>query len=171
MTISIWALGALVLLAALTAGVIVWLAVPEAETVYRETRTQYDRPDYNEKAGFAVTASPESEIILKDRLWLIENSVAELDFTIVPGRWARLRVARSGGMRYPAGFAQNAFESVEQYEIDGLQVRQYQNAGGLTAVSWTREDFDYLLYAEEPEMNMIAGLTVPFVSTTRAKAG
>lgn len=170
MMISVWVTAALVVVAAVTAGVIVWLALPEAEQPRsRERRAEYDHPDFADAAGFAVTAYPESDIILQERIWLIEDEVAELDFTIVPGRSARLRVARQEQMRRPADFDPKAFESVEQYQIDGVPVTHYQSAGRMGVLTWSRDGFDCLLYAEDPEMNMLAGLAVPFVSTVRAE--
>ena len=170
MMISVWVTAALVVVAAVTAGVIVWLALPEGEQPRsRERRAEYEHPDFADAAGFAVTAYPESDIILQERIWLIEDEVAELDFTIVPGRSARLRVARQEHMRRPDGFDPKAFESVEQYQIDGVPVTHYQSAGRMGVLTWSRDGFDCLLYAEDPEMNMLAGLAVPFVSTVRAE--
>ena len=170
MMISVWVTAALVVVAAVTAGVIVWLALPEAEQPRsRERRAEYEHPDCADAAGFAVTAYPESDIILQERIWLIEDEVAELDFTIVPGRSARLRVARQEKMRRPDGFDPKAFESAEQYQIDGVPVTHYQSAGRMGVLTWSRDGFDCLLYAEDPEMNMLAGLAVPFVSTVRAE--
>lgn len=81
-----------------------------------------------------------------------------------------LRTARTGQMLYPVGFFDLAFEDVQQYDIDGVTVTQRQNAGRITGISWTREGYEYLLYSLQPEMNMIAGLAVEFVTNTRAEA-
>ena len=79
MMISVWVTAALVVVAAVTAGVIVWLALPEAEQPRsRERRAEYDHPDFADAAGFAVTAYPESDIILQERIWLIEDEVADV---------------------------------------------------------------------------------------------
>ena len=80
------------------------------------------------------------------------------------------RTARTGQMLYPVGFFDLAFEDVQQYDIDGVTVTQRQNAGRITGISWTREGYEYLLYSLQPEMNMIAGLAVEFVTNTRAEA-
>ena len=54
MTISVWVAAAWAIAAALTAGVIVWLALPEAEQPRsRERRTEYEHPDFADAAGFA----------------------------------------------------------------------------------------------------------------------
>ena len=111
-----------------------------------------------------------NEIIMPYRYWLIEGQVSEIDYDIVPGRRMSLRTARTGQMLYPAGFFDLAFEDVQQYDIDGVTVTQRQNAGRITGISWTREGYEYLLYSLQPEMNMIAGLAVEFVTNTRAEA-
>ena len=70
----------------------------------------------------------------------------------------------------PSAFLTWQFEDVQQYDIDGVTVTQRQNAGRITGISWTREGYEYLLYSLQPEMNMIAGLAVEFVTNTRAEA-
>jgi len=140
---------------------------PRTDT--RETRTEYLQPNYNEVAGFRLAAYPDNEIIIPQRCWLIESEVAELDFVIVPGRAMSLRVARSGTMREPTNLTVNGYERTEEYEIDGLTVTQKQNTGRYTSISWTRDGFDYILYSQKPEMNMVSGLAVPFITNTRAE--
>ena len=73
-------------------------------------------------------------------------------------------------MLYPAGLSGSDFESVASYDIDGITVTQRQNAGRVTGITWTRGGYEYLLYSLQPEMNMIAGLAVPFVTNTRSEA-
>ena len=155
----LWFVLTLILLAAETVVLVLLLVLrwktPRTDT--RETRTEYLQPNYNEVAGFRLAAYPDNEIIIPQRCWLIESEVAELDFVIVPGRAMSLRVARSG------------YERTEEYEIDGLTVTQKQNAGRYTSISWTRDGFDYILYSQKPEMNMVSGLAVPFITNTRAE--
>ena len=142
---SLWFVIALLLLA-VESVVLVLLLTLRWETSRadaRETRTEYLQPNYNE--------------------------VAEVDFVIVPGRAMSLRAARSGAMREPVNLTVNGYERSEQYEIDGLTVTQKQNAGRYTSVSWTRDGFDYILYSQKPEMNMISGLAVPFIVNARAE--
>ena len=136
----------------------------------RETRTEYLQPNYGETGGFRVSFAPSNETIIPYRYWLIEGQVSEIDYDIVPGRRMSLRTARTGQMLYPVGFFDLAFEDVQQYDIDGVTVTQRQNAGRITGISWTREGYEYLLYSLQPEMNMIAGLAVEFVTNTRAEA-
>lgn len=168
---SLWFVIALLLLA-VESVVLVLLLTLRWETSRadaRETRTEYLQPNYNEVAGFRLAAYPDNEIIIPQRYWLIESEVAEVDFVIVPGRAMSLRAARSGAMREPVNLTVNGYERSEQYEIDGLTVTQKQNAGRYTSVSWTRDGFDYILYSQKPEMNMISGLAVPFIINARAE--
>ena len=167
----LWFVLALVLLAVESVVLVVLFALrrepPRTDT--RETRTEYLQPNYNEVAGFRLAAYPDNEIIIPQRYWLIESEVAEVDFIIVPGRAMSLRAARSGAMREPTNLTVNGYERTEQYEIDCLTVTQKQNAGRYTSVSWTRDGFDYILYSQKPEMNMVSGLAVPFITNTRAE--
>ena len=157
----LWFVLTLILLAAETVVLVLLLVLrwktPRTDT--RETRTEYLQPNYNE----------DNEIIIPQRYWLIESEVAELDFVIVPGRAMSLRVARSGTMREPTNLTVNGYERTEEYEIDGLTVTQKQNTGRYTSISWTRDGFDYILYSQKPEMNMVSGLAVPFITNTRAE--
>ena len=135
----------------------------------RETRTEYLQPNYGETGGFRVSFAPSNETIIPYRYWLIEGCVSEIDYNIVPGRRMSLRTAKQGQMLYPAGFFDLAFEDVQQYEIDGVTVTQRQNAGRITGISWARDGYEYLLYSMQPEMNMVVGLAVEFVTNTRAE--
>ena len=80
-----------------------------------------------------------------------------------------LFIAKQGKMRFPDNYYTEVFESVEQYEISGITVTQSQKAGRRSAVYWTRDNFEYLIYSEEPEMNMMNGLAYYFVNNTRAE--
>ena len=168
---SLWFVLTLVLLAVVSVALVLVLILRREETrPARETRTEYLHPDYGQACGFRVASAPSSEVILPYRYWLIEERVSEIDYDIVPGRRMSLRTARTGQMLYPTGFFDLAFEDVQQYDIDGVTVTQRQNAGRITGISWTREGYEYLLYSLQPEMNMIAGLAVEFVTNTRAEA-
>ena len=164
---SLWFVLALVLLAVVSVALVLVLVLRREEAHGgRETRTEYLQPNYGQTGGSA----PSNEIIMPYRYWLIEGQVSEIDYDIVPGRRMSLRTARTGQMLYPVGFFDLAFEDVQQYDIDGVTVTQRQNAGRITGISWTREGYEYLLYSLQPEMNMIAGLAVEFVTNTRAEA-
>ena len=167
---SLWFILVMGLLTVVSAALIIVLAVRRVDmTAGRETRTEYLQPNYGQVGGFRVISSPNNEIIIPYRYWLIEGQVSEIDYNIVPGRRMSLRTAKQGQMLYPAGFFDLAFEDVQQYEIDGITVTQRQNAGRITGISWARDGYEYLLYSMQPEMNMVVGLAVEFVTNTRAE--
>ncbi|MBM6899386.1 hypothetical protein H6B10_06650 [Gemmiger formicilis] len=167
---AIWFVIALVMLAVVSVALILMIVLQrDVKATGRETRTQYLSPNYSQSAGFRLTAYPNNELIILQRYWLIDESIAALDYTIVPGRFMTLFIARRGRMRFPDNYYADAFESVEQYDINGLTVTQSQKAGRRAAVYWARGDFEYLIYSEEPEMNMMNGLAVCFVNNTRAE--
>ena len=167
---SLWFVIALVLLAVVSVALVLVLVLRREEVRSdRETRTEYLQPNYGQAGGFKVSSSPNNELIIPYRYWLIEGQVSEIDYDIVPGRRMSLRTAKTGQMLYPNGYSEQDFEDIAQYEIDGIMVTQRQNAGRITGISWTREGYEYLLYSLQPEMNMVAGLAVPFVTNTRAE--
>lgn len=167
---AIWFVIALIMLAVVSVALILMIVLQrDVKATGRETRTQYLSPNYSQSAGFRLTAYPNNELIILQRYWLIDESIAALDYTIVPGRFMTLFIARRGRMRFPDNYCADAFESVEQYDINGLTVTQSQKAGRRAAVYWARGDFEYLIYSEEPEMNMMNGLAVYFVNNTRAE--
>lgn len=167
---AIWFVIALIMLAVVSVALILMIVLQhDVKATGRETRTQYLSPNYSQSAGFRLTAYPNNELIILQRYWLIDESIAALDYTIVPGRFMTLFIARRGRMRFPDNYYADAFESVEQYDINGLTVTQSQKAGRRAAVYWARGDFEYLIYSEEPEMNMMNGLAVYFVNNTRAE--
>jgi len=167
---AIWFVIALIMLAVVSVALILMIVLQrDIKATGRETRTQYLSPNYSQSAGFRLTAYPNNELIILQRYWLIDESIAALDYTIVPGRFMTLFIARRGRMRFPDNYYADAFESVEQYDINGLTVTQSQKAGRRAAVYWARGDFEYLIYSEEPEMNMMNGLAVYFVNNTRAE--
>ena len=167
---AIWFVIALVMLAVVSVALILMIVLQrDVKATGRETRTQYLSPNYSQSAGFRLTAYPNNELIILQRYWLIDESIAALDYTIVPGRFMTLFIARRGRMRFPDNYYADAFESVEQYDINGLTVTHSQKAGRRAAVYWARGDFEYLIYSEEPEMNMMNGLAVYFVNNTRAE--
>ena len=167
---SLWFVLALVLLAVVSVALVLVLVLRREEAhCGRETRTEYLQPNYGETGGFRVSSAPSNETIIPYRYWLIEGQVSEIDYDIVPGRRMSLRTAKQGQMLYPTDFFEFAFEDVQQYDIDGITVTQRQNAGRISSIFWVRDGYEYLLYSMQPEMNMIAGLAVPFVTNTRVE--
>lgn len=167
---SIWFVIVLILLAAVSVALVLVLVLQaEHRTSGRETRSQYLAPDYSREAGFRLTAYPNNELVILRRYWLIDRNIAALDYTIVPGRFTTLFVSKKGRMQYPASYTPGLFDSIDHYEIAGVPITQSQKPGRRTAVYWVRDGFEFLLYSEMPEMNMMNGLAYYFVNNTRAE--
>ena len=91
---SLWFVIVLVLLAVVSVTLVLVLVLRrEEERDGRETRTEYLQPNYGQTGGFRVSSSPNNEIIIPYRYWLIEGQVSEIDYDIVPGRRMSLRTA------------------------------------------------------------------------------
>ena len=60
------------------------------------------------------------------------------------------------------------YENVATVLIDGTEVTLSQNPGRNAMASWTRNEFDYLLLCEEPQMNLLGGVIQDFVTQTTA---
>ena len=67
-------------------------------------------------------------------------------------------------------YTDEEYEMVTNYEIDGIPVTQYQSPGRLGMSTWTKEGFDYAVTAENPEMNLLNGVTYDFVMNTDAES-
>ena len=112
---SLWFVIVLVLLAVVSVALVLVLVLRREELRDgRETRTEYLQPNYGQTGGFRVASTPNNEIIIPYRYWLIEGRVSEIDYNIVPGRRMSLRTAKQGQMLYPAGFFDLAFEDVRR---------------------------------------------------------
>ena len=59
-------------------------------------------------------------------------------------------------------------KNVATVPIDGTEVTLSQNPGRNAMASWTRNEFDYLLLCEEPQMNLLGGVIQDFVTQTTA---
>lgn len=132
----------------------------------RETRTEYLQPDFGERAGFRITEYPDHEIAEAGRNWLIEDDTAEIEYNIVPDNPMQLRVAETDQLRIPEEYRIEPYESVTEYEIDGIPVKQYQSPGRRGMVTWSKNGFDYVIVAPNPEMNLLSGMADDFVRNT-----
>lgn len=170
-TTYLWLIPLILLAAGAVIGVLLVLLTrrptPETEAEYR---VEYDTPDYTEQAIFKITRYPDHEISNLLRHWLINNSTAELEYNVVPSNDVRLRVAPSDTLLIPSDYTDEEYEMVTNYEIDGIPVTQYQSPGRLGMSTWTKEGFDYAVTAENPEMNLLNGVTYDFVMNTDAES-
>lgn len=129
---------------------------------------EYTAPNYARTAGFAITSHPDSEILVPHRMWLINHGTAEIEYVITPDNFARLRAAPTGTMDIPDEFTDQEYESVQSYLIDDITVIQSQSPGRNGMLQWTRDGFDFALFAETPEMNLLGGVATDFVRQSSA---
>lgn len=129
---------------------------------------EYTSPDYTRTAGFAISEHPDTEILIPQRFWLINDNTAEIEYLIVPSGFARLRAAPAGTLDIPDSFLNGSFESVEEYPIDGITVTQSQSPGRDGMLRWTKDGFDFALLVNTPEMNLLGGVAPDFVRQSTA---
>ena len=86
----------------------------------------------------------------------------------IPAGDVRLRVAQTGQLDVPDTYLAYQYENVATVLIDGTEVTLSQNPGRNAMASWTRNEFDYLLLCEEPQMNLLGGVIQDFVTQTTA---
>lgn len=141
-------------------------ATDEADT--GNIQQEYSAPTFTRTAGFAITSHPDTEILVPHRMWLINHGTAEIEYVITPDNFARLRAAPAGTMDIPDGFADQEYESVASYQIDGITVTQSQSPGRNGMLQWTRDGFDFALFADTPEMNLLGGVATDFVQQSAA---
>lgn len=141
-------------------------ATDEADT--GNIQQEYSAPTFSRTAGFSITSHPDNEILVPHRMWLINHGTAEIEYVITPDNFARLRAAPAGAMDIPDGFSDQEYESVASYKIDGITVTQSQSPGRNGMLQWTRDGFDFALFAETPEMNLLGGVATDFVRQSAA---
>ena len=164
---------AVVGIAALIAAAMMWqkdtnTRQPNTPTGQRSYQEEYSAPDFTESAGFAVTAYPSTDILIPGRFWLINSKTAEIEYNVIPAGSVRLRVAQTGQIDVPDNYLAYQYESVTTVLIDSTEVTLSQSPGRNAMASWTRNEFDYLLLCEEPQMNLLGGVIQDFVTQTTA---
>lgn len=165
--ILFWAAAGLLLLAL---AAVVFLAVKvrrqkeEWDPQGREMYISYPEPDYTNAAGFRIERFPQTEILIPQSYWLINDRIAEVEYNVVPSERVWLRLAESGCLECPAGCGEALYQSTATYLVDGVPVQQRQTAGGWTLLRWSRSGFDFALYAPSPQMNLLGGVIQTFVS-------
>lgn len=163
------AAGAVVALAAaLARGSASSPSTPSAPSGTRDYQEEYTSPDFGDTAGFAITSYPSNDILIPGRFWLINGRTAEIEYNIVPNNFARLRVAEDGNLDIPDAFTDNEHESAATYPVGDIEVTQNQSPGRRSMLQWRKGEFEYVLLSEEPEMNVLGGVSTDFVTQTEA---
>ena len=159
---------AVALAAALARGSASSLSTPSAPSGTRDYQEEYTSPDFGDTAGFAITSYPSNDILIPGRFWLINGRTAEIEYNIVPNNFARLRVAEDGNLDIPDAFTDNEHESAATYPVGDIEVTQSQSPGRRSMLQWRKGEFEYVLLSEEPEMNVLGGVSTDFVTQTEA---
>lgn len=80
---------------------------------------EYTSPDYARTAGFAISEHPDTEILIPQRFWLINDNTAEIEYLIVPSGFARLRAAPAGTLDIPDSFLKQTGKIVVKFQRRG----------------------------------------------------
>ena len=125
----------------------------------------YPDTDFSNPAGFRVVSLPGDETLTRGQNLLREGRLAELEFTVDPGRPFFLRVCPTGG-DLGLDDLNAAFDQRTVLYLDDTRVVLLQSPGGPALALWGRGGFDYALWFEETEMGLIGGLVDDFVAQT-----
>lgn len=159
----------LVIAAAIVAGIITYLLRRvDASAVGTEFYTQSNTPRSGTTAGFSVDNFPSDEIMVPQKGWVINRTTAQIDYLVVPSQAVYLRIAQTGQLLIPTEYLNREYQSTEEFTIDGVRITKRQTPGELALVTWAQDGFDYALYAEGSEMNLIGGVLANFVATTQS---
>lgn len=123
----------------------------------REIYISYEDTDFTGSAGFHINHLPQNEILIPQAYWLVGGCMAEIEYNVVPSQRAWLRVAKTGKLSCADAYQDMDYDSTMGYEIDDVQVLHRQVNGGFTMITWSRDGYDFMFYAPEPQMNAMNG--------------
>lgn len=168
-------MAAAAIFAASTAGCLVLLAAgrssqrrtrrPDGREVYLE----YETPVYPGQGGFRLEELPDTDTLTATRYWLVDDSIAEVEFSVFQSDDVTLRAAPSGSLRLPLHYRGLDFESSGSFAVGETRVTLYQSPGRESMFTWTRDGFDFAVFAPGAEMNLMGGLSTEFVTGTAGK--
>ena len=135
----------------------------------RDLFAEYYEPDFSDKANFLFDSLPDNDALSPLRYWLVNETIAEIEYLVVPGHLAYLRTAESGQLAVPTQYNEENYDTANTYAIGEITVTHQQTTGRKNLLTWTNEEFDYALYGDFPEMNMFGGIATDFVTSAHAK--
>lgn len=168
---SLWFVLALVLLAVVSVALVLVLVLRREEAhCGRETRTEYLQPNYGETGGFRVSFAPSNETPLpRPRYTGDAPGVLALGHgdtvNVVLLYILKCQVKKADGVKHLPGPGRAQAHAAARHNVV-VDLRDLS----LNEPVAVGNDGLYLLYSLQPEMNMIAGLAVEFVTNTRAEA-
>ena len=165
----LWLLLLVLLVAAILYGLYLSTREPPPETV-RQPWLEYKTDDFSDGGSIRLTSIPSSEIAIPVRYFLVGGSNAQVEYLIIPGHLVTLRVAPTGQLFIPESYLQESYQATNSYELAGIKVTHRASPSRRVIINWAKGGFDYVIYALEPEMNLMGGIIDDFVLRTNAEA-
>ena len=137
----------------------------------REVHVEYLRPDYTRSAGFRLDTLPDDDILTPTRYWLVDGEIAEVEYSVAYSDDITFRVAPTGNLQVPDKYAGFDYESLGSYPVGDVDVTLQQSPGRASIMNWTRNGFDYAVFAPGAEMNLMGGVSQQFVTDSSAVYG
>ncbi len=103
---------------------------------------EFTEPDFMEKAGFAVVGYPQQYAL--DSVWLINDTVAQLDFTVEENVKPIFRVAVDTGEDISGDYT--VYDQTSEKTIEGTAVTLKQNTSGQTLATWSKDGYVFSLF-------------------------
>lgn len=143
-------------------------AMRAAKHLPREVHVEYAEPDYTRSAGFRVENFPDDDILTPTRYWLVDGEIAEIEYSVAYSDDITFRVAPTGNLQVPDKYAGYDYESLGSYPVGDVDVTLQQSPGRASVFNWTKNGFDYAVFAPGSEMNLMGGVSQQFITQSNA---
>ena len=112
---------------------------------------------------------PDTDTLTPTRYWLVDDGVAEVEFSVAHSDDVTLRAAPTGTLNLPARYRDYEYESVGIFPVGDVDVTLSQSPGRESIFTWTQDGFDFAVFAPGAEMNVMGGISTEFVTGTSGK--
>lgn len=143
-------------------------AMHTAKHQTREVHVEYAEPDYTRSAGFRVESIPDDDILTPTRYWLVDGEIAEIEYAVAYSDDITFRVAPAGNLQVPEKYAAYDYESLGSYPVGEVDVTLQQSPGRASVFNWTKNGFDYAVFAPGSEMTLMGGVSQQFITQSNA---
>lgn len=134
----------------------------------REVHVEYLKPDYTRSAGFQLVSLPDDDILTPTRYWLVDGEIAEVEYAVAYSNDVTFRVAPVGNLQVPEKYAGFNYQSLGSYNVGDVDVTLQQSPGQASILNWSKNGFDYAVFAPGSEMNLMGGVSQQFVTESNA---
>ncbi len=124
-------------------------------------RVSYDKPDFSEKAGFAVKTYPNYKL---DSVVLIADRIGELNFSIDVANKPQFRVAVDTGKGEDISGVYDKFEQNDVRKIGNTDVKVSVNAMSSARALWVKDGYTFSLYIGTVGDNRFLDILTSFVN-------